>query len=122
MSWDKNTVNCSEIDTVIGTLDDCQIPFTLTKIGEFNGCGLNDMYNDRKEPYQLRQLNYKDITILEYVEKDADCDTDDVILSQKFTRDNKPKEWQLIRWTDKNHVMEDGWESKQEKSYINLEA
>lgn len=115
MSWDKNTVNCSEIDSIVRVLQDLKIDHTLFLLGAFEGRGLND--NEEDNEHILRQLNYQGFTILEYVEKDADCDTDDVILSWKFEHSKLPEDWQIIRWTDKNHVMEDNWEELQNSIY-----
>lgn len=119
MSWDKNTINNSEIDTIISILKDLEITFILTPIDTFWGRGLNDNFceDEPEQTHELRELKFRNFIVLEYVEQDADCDTDDVIMSQKFTSENAPRAWQTIRWTDKNSTQEDDWVEKQNKEY-----
>uniref|UniRef100_A0A6M3K4N9 Uncharacterized protein n=1 Tax=viral metagenome TaxID=1070528 RepID=A0A6M3K4N9_9ZZZZ len=100
MSWDKNTISLSGLDAVIGTLLDLGIDHEVSIIAEFHGRGLNDDYLDLS-PHKLRRLEYGKWVILEKVEQDADCDTDDCILSCKFELDKEPKDWQPIVSTDK---------------------
>ena len=94
MSWDKQTANLSKLDAVKETLDELEIPYTLTVIAEFRGRGLNDAEG---EEHQLRRLQYANKVILEYAELEADCDTDDKILSRTFGVDEEPKDWRAIR-------------------------
>lgn len=99
MSWNKNTVMFSEVDAVMRTLQELETPYTLEVIDSFRGMGLNDYDGDAM--YDLRRLQYADTVILEYVELDLDCDTDDCILSTRFILWEVPNEWEAIRHTDK---------------------
>ena len=42
MSWDKNTINNSEIDRLVDLLKDLKINYTLTLLTSVMGRGLND--------------------------------------------------------------------------------
>ena len=110
MSWDKNTVIGSELEGTRETLDELAIPYKLSTIGTFRGCGLND---GEGVTYELRRLQYAGRVMLEYAELDADCDVDDVILSQRFDLGNEPKDWQAIRRTDifADHSYPHEWET-----------
>ena len=100
MSWDKNTVNFSEIEATKDVLDNLGETYQESIIATFRPCGLNDDYMGISSR-NLRRLQYKNKVILEYVEVDADCDVDDVILSQQFDLQDEPTDWQAIRKTDK---------------------
>jgi hypothetical protein len=90
MSWDKNTVINSEIDTVARTLDDLNIPYELITLGNVVGHGLNDDYSEEgpSKTHPIRMLTYKDrwgdVCIREQMQRFADCDADDVIVSVRF--------------------------------------
>jgi len=101
MSWDKNTINLSNLDAVVETLVDLGVDYEVSVLREFNGCGLNDDYLDTT-PYKLRRLQYDKKVILEKAVLDSDCDTDDLITSHKFELDKEPLDWQPIIHTDIN--------------------
>ena len=101
MSWDKNTISFSDIDAVVDVLKDTRIDYGLSVITKVLGRGLNDGMWDEETYYELRRLEYDNIVYLEKIEQDADCDTDDIISSHKFTKANEPKDWQAIIQTDK---------------------
>jgi hypothetical protein len=103
MSWDKNTLNLSEVDSVMNTLRDLGEPFVLHVLGEVQGNGLNDdAWEGEGEDahpvlkmYQIRKLEYKNVVLLEQMQRHPDCDVDDVILSFKFDKIEEPKEWKI---------------------------
>ena len=98
MSWDKNTINMSNLDAVRCVLDDLNELYALSIISTFVGMGLNDSSSD--SPYELRRLRFRDKVILEYVEMDVDCDVDDCIYSEKFNLIDEPQDWVAVRKTD----------------------
>ncbi len=80
MSWNKNTVNCSEVYGRVKVLKECLQYHILTKIGRVVGQGLND-HGD----YDLFQLEYKDsdgVThiLRQQMQRTQDCDSDDYII------------------------------------------
>ena len=97
MSWDKNTINYSTIDAIVGVLKDIGVDYKLSVIAKVRGRGLNDYEG---KVYELRRLEYKNIVYLEKIEQEADCDFDDIIRSQKFKLSKEPKGWQAIVKTD----------------------
>lgn len=107
MSWDKNTVSFSEVDSVINTLSSLEIPYAVEIKDSVLGVGINDgvIYGDDTY-YSLRRLVYKDIVILEQIEKDVDCDTDDIIISHRFPKEKEPEDWEYIVCTDKFGILE----------------
>lgn len=94
MSWDKNTVNLSDVDSRIHVLNQIGISYSLITLGEVGGHGLNDF--DGKT-YPIRQLKYKDIVVLEQMIREDDCDFDDMIISYEFFAQEEPKNWPLER-------------------------
>ena len=103
MSWDKNTISMSSLKAILKTLENVGIPHEVSVIGTFKGRGLNDdpYMNGTDTTYELRRLQYQDRVILEHVELDGDCDTDDVIVSTEFWLKDEPKNWEPIRRTNK---------------------
>ncbi len=102
MSWDKNTVNMSNIDGTILTLKKLGVPYKVTILSKVKGLGLNDdiFEEDIKgilhpgiRYYDIRKLEYKDTIILEKMLRDNDCDFDDVIVSYEFKKGQEPKDW-----------------------------
>ena len=55
---------------------------------------MNDDYNDTNE-YEIRKLEYNDFIIVEQMNRDPDCDGDDVICSFKFKKDKFPTKWEI---------------------------
>ncbi len=104
MSWDKNTINYSTLDSIRELLLELGINYELSTLGVVQGRGLNDdeMYGGRKNgaKYELRRLEYKDKVVLEQIVQDADCDVDDGIFSHKFNHSEEPKDWQFLVKTD----------------------
>ena len=98
MSWDKNTVDLSSLDSVVQTLDNLGKEYHLSIEAEVVGRGLNDFENT--PPYKLRRLRYDKWVILEQITQDADCDVDDTISSRTFLLEEEPKDWQYIERTD----------------------
>jgi hypothetical protein len=93
MSWDKNTINASHLNSVKEVLDDLKAKYTLEVKEKVHGMGLND---DEDKIYELRRLSYCGFVILERIYQTLDCDADDVITSHKFTQDNEPEDWLYI--------------------------
>jgi len=102
MSWDKNTINMSRIDTITDVLKDAGIGYNLLVLAKVRGRGLNDsdMFSDKETYYELRRLEYGNTVYLDKIEQDADCDVDDVITSHKFTKETEPKNWIAVIQTD----------------------
>jgi hypothetical protein len=96
MSWDKNTVNLSELEATRKVLDDLGIPYQISVIAKFEGRGVNDEFEGHPI-YELKRLQYFDKVILEYVNLHPDCDIDDIIYSEKFSLEDEPKNWEPIR-------------------------
>lgn len=96
MSWNKNTVDNSFVDRTIELLDELEIPYKLTTLGEVHGLGLNDDYARNGKPYEARRLEYGDFVILERMERSADCDSDDYFISEKFSKANEPENWEIL--------------------------
>jgi len=109
MSWDKNTISFSDIDAVIDALKDIGIDYKLSVLTRVVGRGLNDDYMGR-EFWELRRLEYGNTVYLEKIEQDAECDTDDIITSHKFTKSTEPKDWVAIIQTDKTGEYTEGVE------------
>lgn len=98
MSWDKNTINLSCLDSTKETLDNLGIKYNLSVATEVIGRGLNDF--EDTPPYKLRRLQYDGWVILEQITRDADCDVDDTISSHTFLLNKEPKDWQYVVQTD----------------------
>lgn len=99
MSWNKNTIVASEIDSVIRTLDDCKASYDLTTLGEVTAMGLNDDYNGINR-YPVRRLEYQNTVILEQMQRTHDCDMDDCLVSCRFKKGEEPKDWKLEIFDD----------------------
>jgi len=98
MSWDKNTVNLSALDSVKQTLDNLEVEYSLSTEAEIMGIGLNDF--EDTPPHKLRRLQYDKWVMLEQMTRDADCDVDDIISSHTFLLEEEPDNWQYIVKTD----------------------
>lgn len=97
MSWDKNTINASNLDAVKSVLDELKVKYTLETKKTVMGRGINnDSFGGEDKHYELRRLSYRGFVILEQIKQTADCDADDTIISQKFTVLNEPHDWQYI--------------------------
>ena len=94
ISWNKNTINRSEINKTIELLKEFKVDYKLKILGKVRGDGLNDDINGTPE-HEIRRLEYNDFVILEQMIRSQDCDIDDVILSFKFEKSKAPKKWDL---------------------------
>jgi hypothetical protein len=99
MSWNKNTLNHSQVNRTIELLDELGIPYTLEAIGEVKAIGLNDMMS-YIHTYWMRRLSYNDKVILEHILRSWDCDVDDIICSEKFDVAHEPQDWKLEEYID----------------------
>ena len=113
MSWDKNTIVFSALSSIKELLDDLNVPYQLSVITRVRGRGINDGAWDEETWYDLRRLQFGDFAILENIEQDVDCDTDDIILSHKFELTKEPKDWKPIIQTDKTGQYSDETHIKQ---------
>jgi len=107
MSYEKNTYNFSQIDSIIYTLESLKHSYTLIEIGKVKGFGCNDLdiyFGDYTggiiKYYTLRKLQFKDKIFLEQMHRTYDCDSDDTIMSHEFTLENQPEEWYLEVYDD----------------------
>lgn len=104
MSWDKETINMSAVDGTISVLENLGTPYTLTILGKIKGREFNDdisKYDEEGNPnfetreYAMRQLEYKDVVLLEKIIRNSDCDIDDYIISYEFKKGYEPKDWEI---------------------------
>jgi len=94
MSWDKNTIDMSNLDSIKEMLDELEIPYKLENKQSVMGRGLND---DSDKYYDLRRLEYRDKVILECMTQTTDCDSDDCLVSYKLDSKDEPKRWRYIK-------------------------
>lgn len=94
MSWDKNTMNCSEIDKTIELLKELKIKYKVKVLGTVTGYGNNDAYA-KSDKHKIRRLEYNDKVILEQIRRNDDCDENDFIISKKFNKNKTPKNWKI---------------------------
>lgn len=99
MSYDKNTINLSNLEAVSTALNDLTIEHKTIELAKVRGMGLNDHFSDI-EDYTLRALVYKDIVEVEQMQRTYDCDSDDFIVSIKFKIDNLPNKFPLETYSD----------------------
>jgi hypothetical protein len=97
VSYDKNTIDYSRLDTTKQVLEELGEEFTITYLGEVVGQGINDV---PEMSYHLRKLEYRDKIMLERMERTYDCDSDDVRASYVFKKGEEPKEWLIEIFTD----------------------
>jgi len=100
MSWNKNTINLSYINSTIEVLDNLKIRYELTDLGKVVGLGNNNGIFEENKYHTLRMLkyineNWKEVIILEQMQRIKSCDIDDLIISKSFTEDNVPQRWPL---------------------------
>lgn len=101
MSWNKNTVNMSKLDSIADILTILEVPFFVTSINVVNGVGINDMMYDENGPagttdYDLRQLVSEKLVVLESIYRTIDCDDDDFIRSDTFKPNDVPLDWESV--------------------------
>jgi len=96
----KKTVHESELDTIVGVLNDLNVEYSLYAIAVFNGRGVGE----DETTFALHRLQYDDKVILEHAELDIHKFVDDYILSTKFDVADEPKSWEAIRRTNKEGI------------------
>jgi len=94
MSWNKNTINRSEINKTIELLKELNVKYVLKTLGKVPGYGLNDEINNTLK-HEIRKLIYNDFIIMEQMIRGQDCDIDDSIFSFKFEKSKVPKKWKI---------------------------
>ena len=99
MSYNKNTINFSQIDALLIVLDDLKQPYSLFILGEVGAYGMND---DDRQSYPIRKLVCFESTgikrtIVEQMRRSDDCDANDYIMSECFLGETYPgdENWQL---------------------------
>jgi hypothetical protein len=98
MSWNKNTINVSDLDSTIEVLENLDVPYKCETIGRVQGYGLNDSYgfsDDEDKFYDIRKLSYGDWIVIEQIVRDIDCDANDLIVSKKFKKGEVPEDWKI---------------------------
>ena len=99
MSWDKNTINGSDVIFAASLLEAVGTPYKLTKIADASANGMNDTIDDR-DSYPLYRLEFRDRVALDRIERTYDCDGDDVIKTYVFLLANEPKSWESEVYLD----------------------
>jgi hypothetical protein len=97
MSWNKNTINLSRVDSFIEVLNILKEPYSIAVLKRVTGRGLNDgaIFGEERI-YDLRRLGFKDKVMLEKITQTADCDSDDIISSELFDWNDEPIDWKWI--------------------------
>ena len=108
MSWNKNTIRITQVDTTLKVLCKANIPYTLELLGSVGGRGLNDDVwwdgegNEVDAMYDCRKLTYGDTVLMERMDRSSDCDSDDFFTSYEFKVGEEPKEWELSVCVDED--------------------
>ena len=89
MSYNKNTVYNSQINTVIRILELEKIKYKLKHIAAVKNFGINIERNY----LPIHRLETDNFVLLERIERHADCDMDDVITATLFPRNKEPLDW-----------------------------
>lgn len=101
MSWNKNTYDCSEIDSKIEMLEEFDIPYKLKIITSVIGMGLNDHYSSSgKIDYPIRILKFKDKIFIEQMIRTYDCDSDDMLRSLEIKEEDISEKFPLEIYTN----------------------
>jgi hypothetical protein len=114
MSWDKQTIIISEIDSLISLLSQLGVPYGLEKLGNVAD---NGTWSDPLKALTIRVLTYSTNhdglqTIVEQMQRTIDCDTNDTLVSIKNPKDFDAKSWKLeICSTDDYNKKETFFES-----------
>jgi len=94
MSWDKNTINMSIINQIIGLLESLKTPYKVKTLKKIEGSGLNDGLDTF---YELKKLEVKDFIYIDQMIKTTDCDTDDTIITHQFSKkEGIPKNFKIL--------------------------
>ena len=94
MSWNKNTFVISEIDSIVRTLQETKQPYEVVELGRVNADGISDSFMGI-DSYAIRKLTYGKNVMLEQMQRDPDCDGDDLLVSFEFDQDDQPEQWPL---------------------------
>jgi hypothetical protein len=85
MSYSKNTIHNSRIETLARALRDNKVNYTIFQIGEVMGLGLNDgMWDDEDKVYKLYALETEKRIYIDRMVRTHDCDFDDIIETVDF--------------------------------------
>lgn len=105
MSWNKQTKNQSDLDSIAEVLEHLNISYNIITIVQIEGRGLSDDYfgynliddEEGVKMYDIRALQYRDRIVLEQMIHTMDCDADDVIVSKQMLIDEMPDEWVYLK-------------------------
>jgi hypothetical protein len=108
MSYDKNTIDLSDIDNAIEILESLGIPYQVTILGKVIGHGINDCiieygeqpHEIRDKFYIVRKLEYKSKVLIEQMQRTHDCDSHDFFVTLRFKKDEEPKNLPLEIYID----------------------
>jgi len=95
MSFNKNTINISRLDSIAHYLKEKGYKPEIIMIGKVQGRGLNDLipYNENKKIHFIRKMKYLDKILVEKFIGTNDSELDDYIFSYEFQEGKFPKEW-----------------------------
>ena len=93
MSFNKNTINMSDIDRIETVLIILKEPYTIEKIDTVKGLGLNDDIDGVDAQHSLFKLCFRDKVVIDRMERTMDCDCDDCIVSYVIDKDQMPEVW-----------------------------
>ena len=100
MSYDKNTIFTSKLDSIKEILEELEEECILTEIGTVGGYGANDICGGGMDAYPIRKLEYRNKVVLERMERSHDCDDDDYLVSYTFIKGLEPKDWPVEVYID----------------------
>lgn len=95
MSWDKNTVNMSKIDDLVGMLEDHGLTYVVSILANIPGMGINDLEFSEdgsfcSKIYELKKLVTDKSIYVDQMLRHPDCDADDVIVTHKYEKGEFP--------------------------------
>lgn len=97
MSWNKNTIVNSFVDKKIEEFKELGATYMVVTLIEVAGHGLND---DQDTTYPIRALFYKtdlgDRVVLEQMNRDSDCDGDDIVTGLEVSVEDCPLAWSAV--------------------------
>ncbi len=120
MSWNKNTIP-SDMDSIIHTLENAGVPYSVTVEKTIRGNGLNDMYGGKETVYPLRKLVYGNKVVMEQMQSHSDCDMDDVIVTVEFEKGSEPQDFQYVISIDDDARAEEDRAKHYKEYYENLD-
>lgn len=104
MSWNKNTINNSKIDSYIKIFEDYNIKYKVIELGKIKGFGLND---SRNTEYLIRMLVTEHHIHIDRFDREIDCDLNDTIETITYNIDEAPRYWYLERILDFGKVIKE---------------